>query len=156
MYCNLLVVRIILNSIEHFQENICPNAWDISERLRRTITVLCTCTSSIEQQLYPKFLTSRIPRNMWITSRRIRLRNPCLSKFPFWSNAGARFRSAAAPPKGLPFRTSALRGEGVPSKADIVCNLSKGRCVNLRTRGGGGQKIRNLCGCPLWKPPIHL
>ena len=31
--------------------------------------------------------------------------------------------------------TSALRGEGVPSKADIVSNLSKGGCVNLRTRG---------------------
>ena len=31
---------------------------------------------------------------------------------------------------GLPFMTSALRGEGVPSKADIVSNLSKGGCVN--------------------------
>ena len=42
--------------------------------------------------------------------------------------------------KGLPFRKSALRGEGVPSKADIVSNLSKGGCVNLRTRGWGGSK----------------
>ena len=41
----------------------------------------------------------------------------------------------------LPFRISALRGEGVPSKADIVSNLSKGGCVNLRTRRRGGQKI---------------
>ena len=32
--------------------------------------------------------------------------------------------------------TSALRGEGIPSKADMVSNLSKGGCVNLRTRGG--------------------
>ena len=35
----------------------------------------------------------------------------------------------------LPYMTSALRGEGVPSKADIVSNLSKGGCVNLQTRG---------------------
>ena len=38
--------------------------------------------------------------------------------------------------RGLPFRMSALRG-GVPSKADIVSNLSKGGFVNLRTRGEG-------------------
>ena len=25
--------------------------------------------------------------------------------------------------------------------------------MNLRTRGGGGQKIRNVCGRPKWKPP---
>ena len=31
--------------------------------------------------------------------------------------------------------TSALRGRGLPSKADIVSNLSKGGCVNLRTGG---------------------
>ena len=37
--------------------------------------------------------------------------------------------------RGLPFMTSALRGRGVPSKADIVSNL-KGGCVNLRTREG--------------------
>ena len=49
---------------------------------------------------------------------------------------------------GLPFMTSTLRGEGVPSKADIVRNLSKGGCVNLRTRGGGDQKIRKLYGSP--------
>ena len=36
--------------------------------------------------------------------------------------------------------TFALRGvRGVPSKADIVSNLSKGGCVNLRT--GGVQKF---------------
>ena len=38
------------------------------------------------------------------------------------------------------------RGEGVLSKADIVSNLSEGGCMNLRTRRGGGQTIRNLCG----------
>ena len=31
-------------------------------------------------------------------------------------------------------------GRGVPSKADIVSNLSKGGCVNLRTRGEGVKK----------------
>ena len=37
--------------------------------------------------------------------------------------------------------TSALRGGGgVPSKADIVSNFSKGGCVNLRTRGEGVKK----------------
>ena len=41
----------------------------------------------------------------------------------------------------------------VPSKADIVSNLSKGGCVNLRTRAGVGQKIRYVCGRPKWKPP---
>ena len=49
--------------------------------------------------------------------------------------------------------TSALRGEGVLSKADIVSNLSKGGCMNLQTRGEG-QKIRNVCGRPKWKPPM--
>ena len=38
------------------------------------------------------------------------------------------------------------KGEGIPSKADIVRNLSKGGCVNLRTRGGGGQKYENFAG----------
>ena len=34
--------------------------------------------------------------------------------------------------------TSVLRGgEGVPSEADIVSNLSKGGCMNLRARGEG-------------------
>ena len=36
--------------------------------------------------------------------------------------------------RGLPYMTSALRGEGVPSKAYIISNLSKGGSVNLRTR----------------------
>ena len=36
--------------------------------------------------------------------------------------------------------TSALRGRGVPLKSDIVSNLSKGGCVNLRTRGEGVKK----------------
>ena len=38
--------------------------------------------------------------------------------------------------RGLPYMTSALRaggGPGVPSNANIVSNLSKGGCVNLRT-----------------------
>ena len=46
--------------------------------------------------------------------------------------------------RGLPFETSALRGEGVPSKADIVSNLSKGGCVKLRTRGEGVKKSENF------------
>ena len=33
---------------------------------------------------------------------------------------------------------SALRGEGVPSKADIVSNLSKGGCVEFVDRRGPG------------------
>ena len=37
-------------------------------------------------------------------------------------------------------------GRGVPSKADKVIKLSKGGCVNLQTRGGGGPKIRKFCG----------
>ena len=44
-------------------------------------------------------------------------------------------------------------GGGVPSKADLVSNLSKGGCMNLQTMGGGGKKIRNFCGCHTWKPP---
>ena len=43
--------------------------------------------------------------------------------------------------------TSALRGGGgVGPKADRVIQLSKGGCVNLRTRGGGGTKIPKFCG----------
>ena len=38
--------------------------------------------------------------------------------------------------RGHTYMMSAQRGEGgVPSKADIVIKLSKGGCVNLRTRG---------------------
>ena len=59
--------------------------------------------------------------------------------------------------------TSTLRGEGVPSKADIESNLSKGGCVNLRTRGGGF-KISEIVadiinGSPLMKtetPAKHI
>ena len=44
-------------------------------------------------------------------------------------------------------------GGGVPSKADIVIKLSKGGCVNLRTRGEGVQKSENfadvICVSPL-------
>ena len=39
---------------------------------------------------------------------------------------------------------SALRGEGVPAKADRVSDLSKGGCVNLRTRGGGVKNPKML------------
>ena len=35
-------------------------------------------------------------------------------------------------------------GGGVPSKADIVIKLSKGGCVNLRTRGEGVKKSENF------------
>ena len=55
--------------------------------------------------------------------------------------------------RGLSFMTSALRGEGVPSKADIVSNVSKGGSVNLRTRGELVKKIRKFAdviyGSPL-------
>ena len=44
-------------------------------------------------------------------------------------------------------------GGGVPSKADKVIKLSKGGCVNLRTRGEGVQKSENfadvICVSPL-------
>ena len=40
--------------------------------------------------------------------------------------------------------TSALRGEGVPSKADIVSNLSEGGCGNLRTRGEGVENFADI------------
>ena len=54
-------------------------------------------------------------------------------------------------PRGLPFMTSAQRKEGVPSKTDTVSNISKGDCVNLRTRGGRGGPNPN--GRHLWKYP---
>ena len=50
--------------------------------------------------------------------------------------------------------TSVLRGgEGVPSEADIVSNLSKGGCMNWRT---GGKKIQKFCGRHIWKPPYCI
>ena len=52
--------------------------------------------------------------------------------------------------------TSALRGKGVPSKADILSNLSKGGCRNLQTRGEGVKKFQNISdviyGNPLRRP----
>ena len=47
--------------------------------------------------------------------------------------------------------TFALRGEGVPSKADIISNVSKGGCVNLRTRGEEVKKSLRINGSPLTK-----
>ena len=44
--------------------------------------------------------------------------------------------------------TSALRGVHVPSKADIVSNLSKGVCVNLRTRVGVKKSEDVVYGSP--------
>ena len=47
----------------------------------------------------------------------------------------------------LPLSTSTPRGGGgVGPKADIRLEISKGGCVNLRTRRGGGPKTRNFCG----------
>ena len=42
--------------------------------------------------------------------------------------------------------TSALNGGGGTTKADVVGKLSKGGCVNLKTRG---PKISNLYGSHL-------
>ena len=64
------------------------------------------------------------------------------------------FKKASVSERGLPLMTSTLRGEGVPSKADIESYLSKGGCVNLRTRGGGKNFLRTsyvynpLPNCP--------
>ena len=57
--------------------------------------------------------------------------------------------------RGLPFMVSALKGEGVPSKADIVSNLSKEGCMNLRTWGKGVNKSQNsyIHIRHIWKPP---
>ena len=57
--------------------------------------------------------------------------------------------------RGLPFRTAALRGGGVPSKADIVSNLSKGVCVNLQTGGSTNLKFLRTslmeAPLPVWR-----
>ena len=55
------------------------------------------------------------------------------------ANRNAEWNRQRRTEKGLPFRTSALRG--VPSKSNILSNLRKGGCVNLRTTGGEGKKI---------------
>ena len=49
--------------------------------------------------------------------------------------------------------TSALRGERVPSKADIISNLSKGGCGNLRTRGEGVKKAEIFADVINGSPP---
>ena len=58
-------------------------------------------------------------------------------------------RGEISPVGELPLSTSTLRGkEGGCTKADIVLELSKGGCVNLRTRREGGlknQKILRTC-----------
>ena len=46
-------------------------------------------------------------------------------------------------------------GEGVPSKADIVSNLSKGGCMNLRTRGEGIKKSEIFADVLNGSPPGH-
>ena len=54
--------------------------------------------------------------------------------------------------RGLPFMTSALRGEGA-FKSRHSKQVSKGGCVNLRTRGEGVRKSGNFAdvinGSPL-------
>ena len=51
-----------------------------------------------------------------------------------------------------------VRTEGGPSKEDIVSNLSKGGCVNLRTRGEGVKKSKFVAdvinGSPPTPPPL--
>ena len=42
------------------------------------------------------------------------------------------------------YMTSALGGGGGPPKAEVVRKLSRGGCVNLRTRGEGVQKSQNF------------
>ena len=49
--------------------------------------------------------------------------------------------------------TSALMGEGVLSKADIVSNLSKGGCMNLQTRGEGVKKSEIFVDVLMEAPP---
>ena len=55
--------------------------------------------------------------------------------------------------RGLPFMTSALEGGGGSWK-------SRWRYRRLREcdsdKGGGGQKIREFCGCYIWKAPYRL
>ena len=58
--------------------------------------------------------------------------------------------AASRSERGLPFRTSALRGV-VPSKADIVSNLSKGG--EFADRGGGGSKNPKFFGTSLMEAP---
>ena len=44
------------------------------------------------------------------------------------------------------------REEGT-SKADAVRKLSKGGCVKMQTRGGGGQNIRKFCRRHMYMAP---
>ena len=51
-----------------------------------------------------------------------------------------------------PYTLDAL-GRGVPSKADIVSNLSEGGCMNLRTKGEGVKKSEHLADVIYGSPP---
>ena len=44
-------------------------------------------------------------------------------------------------------------GGGVPSKADLVSNISKGGCMNLRTGGGKGSKNPKFWRTSLMEAP---
>ena len=83
------------------------------------------------------------------TLRSVRLGDPLLHSVQF--SPGNRNICPILKPhirvRGLPFMTSAPKGGGgVSGKADKGRELSKGGCVNLRTRGDGGQKIRKFYG----------
>ena len=54
--------------------------------------------------------------------------------------------------------TSALGGGEGPAKADadVERKLSKGGCMNLRTRGGGGSKSQNFLDVILVSPLTSL
>ena len=45
------------------------------------------------------------------------------------------------------------RGGGGTPKADAVRKLSKGGCVKMQTRGGGGQNIRKFCRRHMYMAP---
>ena len=47
-------------------------------------------------------------------------------------------------------------GGGVSPKADIVLELSKGGCVNLRTRGGGCSKNPKFWRTSLMEAPLRI
>ena len=44
-------------------------------------------------------------------------------------------------------------GGGGTSKADAAGKLSKGGCVKMKTRGGGGQKVQKFCRHHMYMPP---
>ena len=72
-----------------------------------------------------------------------------MGQVPLLASATSGLHASGFPPMGHTYMTSAVGGgEGSPKSRQ----QERGFMNSVRDKGGGGQKIRKLCGRHIWKP----